>query len=344
MIPLIAGYQLRPDDRYVRTLIEHRDRVREIYFSWPGIANGRNALSLTPGITEWEALDRQREDLHALHDAGMAMNLLLNGNCYGAESLARSLFDRIGELVDHLYRALDLSSITTTSPVIARFIRQNFPEMEIRASVNMEIGTPEGVEYLANAMDGFYVKREFNRNHEAVKAFSKACRAMGKKVYLLANSGCLNYCSARTFHDNLVSHEAELVKMDNAYDFHGICRAFMCEERNRRRWIQLTNWVRPEDLPHYEGLVDGVKLATRVSRMPEAIIRAYAEGRFMGNLPELMEPDLSALFRPAALNAGRLPDDFFDKTSRCGRNCPECSYCESVYDQIREDMPEDIML
>ena len=341
MIPLFVGYQLRRDERFIQSILDHRDRVREVYFSWPGIANGRNTLPLLSEFTEWEALERQRTELFELHRAGLRMNLLLNGNCYGAESLSRSLYTRIGDLVDWLGGNLGLSSVTTASPVIARFLRQNFPEIEIRASVNMEIGTSEGVEYLCELMDGFYVKREYNRSLEAVRQFSESCRRMGKKVYLLANSGCLNYCSARTFHDNLVSHEQELVKRDNAYAFDGLCRQFMADEGHRRRWIQLTNWIRPEDIRRYEGLVDGVKLATRVSRTPELIVRAYAEGRFYGNLPALLEPDLSALFLPGALNAGRIPEGFFEELSGCDRRCAQCGYCEAVYARVREDMPED---
>ena len=36
------------------------------------------------------------------------------------------------------------------------------------------------------------------------------CDAEGKELYMLANSGCLNNCSAHVFHDNLVAHEAQI--------------------------------------------------------------------------------------------------------------------------------------
>ena len=343
MTPLFVGYQLREDHRFVDTIIEEREAVKEVYFSWPGIANGRNTLPLEQGVMEWEALERQFADLQELHKAGLGMNFLLNGNCYGAESLARSFYTHIGDLIDRLGADLNLGSITTTSPVIARFVRQNFPDLEIRASVNMEIGTKEGVEYLADLMDGFYVKRENNRSIGAVTEFSRICRAFGKKVYMLANSGCLNYCSARVFHDNLVSHEAELMKMDNAFEFKGVCRDFMKDEAHRRRWIQLTNWIRPEDIYRYDGIVDGIKLATRVSSTPELIVRAYAQRHYSGNLLMLTEPDLSSGFLPVVLNAGRLTDEFFEKTSGCSRRCAECGYCESLYDRVAETLPAEYL-
>lgn len=341
---LIVGYQPRPDDRLIRAVLDHRDAIGEVYFAWPGIANGRSTVPPETGLTEWEQIGRQLSDLERLNEAGFRFNLLLNGNCYGPESLSRSLHSRIGDLVDWLGERISLCSVTTASPVIARFIKTNFPRLEVRASVNMEIGTREGIEYLADVMDGYYVKREMNRSIDQVRTFAEACRSLGKKVYLLANSGCLNYCSARTFHDNLVSHEAELVKMDNAFDFNGVCRAFLAREGTARRILQLSNWILPRDLARYEGIVDGFKLATRVSRHPEMIVRAYATGQFSGNLLELTEPDFSGLFRPGILSASRMPEDFFEVTSCCGRDCTRCDYCLRAYDAARETLADDVLV
>lgn len=340
---LIVGYQMRPNGRFIECILSHRDRIGEIYFAWPGIANGRSVLSRKMDISLREMLNRQHEELMQLSAAGFSLNLLLNGNCYGAESLARCFYQQIGDLMDELASQMRLRSVTTASPIIARFVKENFPEMEVRASVNMEIDTREGVEYLADVMDGFYVKREMNRSIEKVHAFSKICREMGKKVYMLANSGCLNDCSARQFHDNLVSHEQELMRRDNAYGFDGICRSFLTRDANRRRIIQLSNWVRPEDIHRYQGLVDGVKLATRVSQYPEMIVEAYSSGRFLGNLLSLMEPDFSALYYPLALEAGAFPEDYFEKTARCNHQCETCGYCLEVFDRAAKSLPEDLL-
>ena len=340
MIPLFVGYQLRSDSRLIDAILRHGDRVKEVYFAWPGVANGRSTISGKLDLPSWEALDRQRDDLAKLTENNIGLNLLLNGNCYGAEALSRSFFTKVGDLIDNLAAEYNITSVTTASPVIARFVKQNFEDLEVRASVNMEIGTREGMEYLAEAMDGFYVKREMNRSIGQVKEFSDICRSMGKKVYLLANSGCLNYCSARSFHDNLVSHEAELMKMDNAFVFDGMCRQFLSDPEKKKRIIQISNWIRPEDLSNYEGIVDGVKLATRVSENPEMIVSAYANGRFPGNLLSLTEPDFSAMYRPMVLSNSRMPEDFFKQTSSCNRKCEKCGYCIRAFEQASEDISQ----
>ena len=78
---------------------------------------------------------------------------------------------------------------------VKEFIKNNFEDLEVRASVNMEIGTIEGMEYITNYFDSYYMKREYNRDIEKVAELKKWCDENGKKLFGLANSGCLNFCS-----------------------------------------------------------------------------------------------------------------------------------------------------
>ena len=177
-----------------------------------------------------------------------------------------------------------VDSITTTSHVIAKFIKQNFSDTEVRASVNMGIGTTEGLDYIAEYFDSFYAKRECNRDFKQLKKLRSWCENNGKKLFGLANSGCLNYCSTHTFHDNLVAHENEIAEMDNAYQFEGQCRIFLKDIGNREKWFSISNYIRPEDIHLYEDFFDGIKLATRVNKNPKRILEAYIKGSYNGKL------------------------------------------------------------
>lgn len=112
-------------------------------------------------------------------------------------------------------------------------------------------------------------------------------------MFLLANSGCLNYCSAHNFHDNLVAHESEIVKMDNAYVFQGICREFLKDENHYQALIDNTNFIRPEDIHLYEPYFTAAKLATRVHKNPSMVVNSYVRERYSGNILELLEPSHS---------------------------------------------------
>jgi len=278
------------DKQLLENIKIYKDNIYEVYFSWGDIPNGRTSQLESESYRPWEMQDMQRNALKELSKEGIALNLLFNANCYGKDSLSRAFFNKIGEIIDYVAETYGLNSITTTSPLIAKFVHQNFEGLEVRASVNMEIGTVQGMDYLAEFFDSYYMKRELNRDFEAIKGLHEWCTKNGKKMYLLANSGCLNYCSAHNFHDNLVAHEAEIAQMDNAYEFHGLCKAYLKEESHYRALIDNTNFIRPEDMHLYEPYFEAAKLATRIHKNPSMVLNSYMRGKYSGNILELLEP------------------------------------------------------
>ena len=337
---LFVGYQMCATDAFLQSILSHKEDIQEVYFSWDTMPSGRSIVGLQQDLYPWEASQRQREELAKIANAGIGLNLLLNANCYGSQSLARNFYQSTGDLVDFLQRERNLVSVTTTSPVIGRFLRENFSGLDIRASVNMEIGTPEGMDYLSDSFDSYYIKRELNRDMEAIRQLRRHADETGKKLYMLANSGCLNNCSARQFHDNLVAHEQEIGKMDNAFAFHSACRGFLSKGSNKEELLRLSNWVRPEDLHNYEGLIDGIKIATRTSPNPIAILNAYARGAYAGNILDLLEPNYANLFYPTVLNNRAFPEEYFTIRHNCKKNCASCGYCHQVYKQIAETIAD----
>ena len=327
----IVGYQMTDGDRFVRDIVAAKDKISEVYFSFGDFPNGRSTLTYDDGITLYEKEKRQEADLSALADAGIAFNLLFNGNCYGKDSQSRAFFHKIGTTLDYLSSHLNFLSVTTSSPLIARFIRENFDGIDVRASVNMGIGSVEGIEYLSDLFDSFYVKRECNRSKRALDALRAWCDENGKEMYLLANSGCLSNCSAHTFHDNLVSHESEIAAMDNGYSFEGICHTYLKNEKAREKWLSRTSFIRPEDVTLYERYTSAVKLATRVNRDPCRVLTAYLSGSIGGSIHSILEPDHSGMFYPQIIENKKIPADFGSRVMSCDRDCEMCGYCKEVY-------------
>jgi len=326
----LVGYQYREDDGFQKQLLLSKDSIEEIFFSWGSFPNGRSPMSELAKQNGPEMQAHMLANLQELSQAGISMNLLLNGNCYGADSLARTFYQKVGDTIDYLCEQVNLSSVTTTSPVIAKFIKENFENLEVRASVNMSIGTIEGMEYIEDLFDSFYLKREYNRDFERMKICRNWCNNHQKKLYLLANSGCLNYCSLETFHDNLVSHEAEIATKDNAFSFTGQCKTYLGSEEHRANWLSHTNFIRPEEVSLYENYCDGMKLATRVNPNPSRVLRAYIGQKYTGNLPGLLEPDHSGLFVPNIIDNSLLPKDFSAHVMHCNKDCENCNYCRDA--------------
>ena len=297
-----VGYQMLWDDALTKKIVEYRDSISEMYFSFGDFPNGRSSQLARGDMSGEAAMKKQLSDLEAVASAGVSLNLLFNATCYGKNSQSREFFASVGDTADMIKSEFGLASVTTTSPLIAKFIKQNFEGVEVRASVNMEIGSELGIEYISEYFDGFYLKRELNRDLDRVKKIKEYCDRHGKKLYALANSGCLNFCSAHIFHDNLVSHESEIAKMDNGYAFSGACYEFLAKEENRKRMLEVTSFIRPEDTHLYEGLVESLKLATRVNQNPIRVLDAYiGRSAYRGSTLDLCEPNHTGVMLPYLL-------------------------------------------
>lgn len=302
------------DDVFIKNIIKRKHSISEVYFSWGDFPNGRNNQLVHNQMLPWEAFNKQNNDLALLTENGIPINLLFNATCYGKESLSRKFFQKIGDTVDYISENYILKVVTTTSPVIANFIKNNFNSIEVRASVNLGIGSTEGMMYISDSFDSFYLKREYNRDFKKIKELKKWCDNNGKKLYALANSGCLNNCSAHMFHDNLVSHENEIAAMDNGFEFSGICSKFLKNEENLKMLLDCTGFIRPEDIGFYEEYFDSMKLATRVNINPLKILDAYIDKKgFNGNMLELLEPNHSSSVYPYILDNKQI-DTFVDES------------------------------
>lgn len=273
-------------------VLEHSEQIAEVYFPWFGAVSGR-------GISI-RCLDEQKQmecELIKIHGSGIKLNLLWNSNCYGGKAVSAALEKQVCESVEYLIVNIGIEAVTTASLFIADIIKGRFPQIEVRASVNMGIGTISGIKYVLRYFDSFYLKRELNRSFDKIKVLHEYCKSEGKKLYMLANSGCLKNCSAHTFHDNLVAHEHELESKEiTDSGFRGICWDYYSVSANHYSFLADSSWVRPEDINAYTGLVDGIKLATRAHRNPEKVIKAYAERKFDGNVLSLSEPDFSGIY------------------------------------------------
>lgn len=325
------GYPVHRNDRFISQIIQNSSRIAEVYFSFGGIANGRG--SGEPEEYPLAAAERQLSDLSMISAEGIGLNLLLNGGCYGGDALSKAFFMNLGDTIAFLCARFPLGSVTTTSPIIGKFIHANFPDISVRASVNIGVGTIQSMDSISEYFDGYYLKRELNRDFTSIKRLKRWCGDHAKGLFLLANSGCFNDCPARTFHDNLVAHEAEIAKADNGYSFSGICRSYLSSPEKRIALIRDTSYIRPEDIHLYEAFFDTVKLATRVNPNPERLLSAYLDGMYRGAVTDLLEPDNGSALLPVIIDSSRFPTDFANKLASCKKDCETCSYCQAVLDR-----------
>lgn len=331
------GYRLPKsgEESTVDIVRDYRDHIAEVYFPWVGMASGRAALGVRRGAVDWTAQQALERDLHVLRGMGIRLDLLLNATCHGARAASEHLQNEVGSLVDYLdSRELMPDVVTTASPAVARTLKRYFPAVEVRASVNMRIESPEAMSYVNGLFDSFYPRRDSQRNLQYVETVSEWCTQQGKGLYLLANSGCLYQCPGQTFHDNMVAHDREIDETKNIAGWTPHVCWHLFGDPDRRDAVMRGSWIRPEDVHHYEKLVPMMKLATRQHHHPRLVVRAYAEQHYEGNLLDLFEPGHGQLFAPDIIDNSRFPQDWFTMTSTCTRHCHHCTYCAHVYQQV----------
>jgi len=324
------GYPLRPMERgFFPTVRRHIARVAELYFPWPGFSSGRAALGEDGGFIDFDAQARLEAELYAFREAGVQLDLLLNSNCHGEEALSLALEKRVRSVLHHLQKTVGLPEVVTTaSPAIAHMVKQAAPDIHVRASVNMRIGTVQGMAYLADLFDEYVLQRDINRRPAQLETLCAWARAQGKGVSLLVNSGCMRHCSGQTFHDNLVAHGTQVDALCNLSGFEAhTCWRYLQKDRAHWPTVMQATWIRPEDLHRYAPYIDVAKLATRMHPAPWAVLDAYASGHWQGNLLDLFEPGFAALFEPRIVENARIPAGWFDAVLACDQQCHRCDVC-----------------
>ncbi len=333
---LAVGYQQSPTHSLVETVREYAADIGEVYFAPPGAPSGRMPLGLDTAQTPAQVQAQLEADLAVLRGLGVRLNLLFNASCHGEWAVSESLAGHVRAQVGYFHERFGLSVVTTCSPMIAAVVKDHFPAVATRASVNMRIGTIEAAAQIGAFFDEYVLQREYNRDLGRLAAFQAWCDRHGKRMELLANSGCMAWCAGQTFHDNLVAHESTASQIRPA-DFDPVlCRHVYLDPDN---WpgILASTWIRPEDLHHYEPYVSQVKLATRMHRDPAMVIDAYAKRSHAGDLLDLLEPGHGPMLGGRWIDNSRFPADWFATTTTCRRECHACGYCRRTLKTVLRD-------
>lgn len=331
------GYSISPDNSYdfLEIVKKYKDHISEVYFPWVDTPSGRASLINVDGYIDWSAQQKLTSDLVEIKKMGIKLDLLYNGNCLGDDAMSVSMQNTLLSIIDFLrYSGAAPDIITTASPAVAFVIKKHRQNIEVRASVNMRIGTVKGMQYLRD-FDSFYIQRDYNRDFERIAELKDWADKNGKGLYMLANSGCMSFCSCQTFHDNTVSHSNGISSKNNIEGFvPHTCWQYLEDEEN---WVSLlqNTWVRPEDIHNYEPYFESVKLATRMHALPALVVDSYVRGKYYGNLLDLFEPGFGPALAPYIIDNTKFPADFFEKTSKCNKQCHNCNYCKSVLETVK---------
>ena len=175
--------------------------------------------------------------------------------------------------------------------------------------------------------------RSLNRSLHRLQAVAQQLRTTYPQleIYLLANEGCLYQCPYRRAHEVLIAgcrdREERFRALGKLHSVRGCARRFF-----EAPWELLKSpCIRPEDLPAYEGIADGIKVCGRTlgAGQLSRIVRAYCAGSWEGNLIELLDAS-EGLAEVFSLPNQRIPRDFLEHAGTCDKRCAACGYCPDL--------------
>ncbi|MCR4574341.1 MAG: hypothetical protein K5787_11305 [Lentisphaeria bacterium] len=332
-----VGYQLPGEmNRHdmVDLIGQYRKSISEVFFAMPGDASGRVPVGSRGGMAVDEARERLFADLDRLDKMGLPGVVLFNSSCYGGEYGAKELAEHVRKSIEDVEKHIHLRAATVISLPFAESIKTSFPDVKVRSSINMHIGTIRQMELLSKYFDGFYLNRDYNRDLEHIRSVRTWCDEHGKSLHMLANSGCIYQCPHHHYHENVVAHIDEIVSQESAYKGTLAPCFRMLTDESIRHWVLRNTWIRPEDIHHYADLFDTIKLATRESSEPEYTLLAYSEEKWNGNLLDILEPGHANVDGMPLIMNSRFPEDWFEHTTHCGHHCDTCNYCKNIFEKV----------
>lgn len=334
------GYFFAGPGKFLELIRPHLASILEIYFPFPGILSARELRD----STDEQLRARLFPDLREFRRLGLKLDLLINATCYGEKSYStewRIAIERAIAMLDE--EGVKPEIVTTTSPFVATVLKRKHPDIEIRASVNLKIGSTLAMEYVSDLYDSFYMSRDLQRDIPTLRRFSEWCAQHGKKLCMLANSGCLRNCPGQIFHETLLAHGFWRIGQETALLKKGplLCRNIFSSSANFEEILRAT-WIRPEDLHLYAPYVSAFKLSTRdLSGDAKPILDAYCSGRFDGDLLTILDPNFSEDFGPKMIDNSAFPSDWAESGTAglCAINCTHCGKCSAVLERVLKDNP-----
>jgi len=129
-----------------------------------------------------------------------------------------------------------------------------------------------------------------NRDFKALEAIRKAVRA---ELQLIANSNCMMFCPLSGQHMVNLSHASQSGHKSRGFMI-DYC-ALRCSHEKLKDPVHFlrSEFIRPEDMDRYISMgYDSFKILERGAPTGVMVsrIRAYSEGRFKGNLLDLIQP------------------------------------------------------
>lgn len=223
-----------------------------------------------------------------VHGMGMEFNYLLNASCMGNTEYTREGQRHFRKTLDWVSE-IGCDSVTVANLILLQTIKRCYPNLKVRISAHRFTDSPRKAAFWEDHGADCIVLNEtaFAREFGALRAIREAVSC---DLSLIVNNSCRQDCAIAGSHASSMSHGSQPGK-GLPLDYHML----FCLDYRLREPVNYVraNWIRPEDLHHYEALgFDNFKIVERNTPTPALLqrVHAYANRRFDGNFFDLVLP------------------------------------------------------
>ncbi len=261
--------------------------VYELFGKLPAdpLGGGRASYMLSP-LSKRALAAHVRE----AHRHGIRFSYLLNAACLDNREWTRNGQREVRRVLDWLAE-IDVDAVTLSLPYLLDLIKRCYPQLQVTVSVFA------GVDHVQKAkmwegLGADCITLESLSVNRRLSLLASLRKSVKCGLMLLANTNCLQSCPFSQAHMVALSHASQSGHPSRGflldYCFLQCSRMKLAEPVNYIR----SDWIRPEDLRHYEALgYDRFKLAERNIPTEDMLrrVRAYSERRYDGNLLDLVQ-------------------------------------------------------
>jgi collagenase-like PrtC family protease len=239
------------------------------------------------------SLSRKRFEQHvqAARSKGIGFNYLLNPACMDNREYTRQGQREIEALLEYI-EDVGVSAVTISLPFLLPIIKKRHPRLKVRVGVYARVdGVAKARFWEEGGADCITLESlSVNRDFELLAALRNALKI---PLQLIVNANCQLFCPLSGQHMVNLSHASQ--KGHPTRGFMIDWCVLKCSYDKLKDPVQYlrSEFIRPEDLDLYINMgYDSFKVLERGAPTPVLTrrVKAYSEGRYDGNLLDLIQP------------------------------------------------------
>src|SRR5512147_1547114 len=250
------------------------------------VGGGRASFTLAP-------TSRKRFERHVqiAREKGIGFNYLLNPACMDNREYTRQGQREIEALLEYIEGA-GVNAVTISLPLLLPIIKKRHPRLKVRVGVYARVDSVAKARFWEDGgancitLESLSVNRDFG-------LLAALRNALKIELQLIVNANCQLFCPLSGQHMVNLSHASQKGHPTAGFMIDWcVMRCSYDKLRDPAQYLR-SEFIRPEDLGIYLDMgYDSFKVLERGAPTPVLTkrVKAYSEGRYDGNLLDLIQP------------------------------------------------------